>query len=589
MGSRLESNSTSIRKRIESRMRSALTFPWAIADITNIDTFDGEDGEEYEASTFGGFSDYMRRKKIKLQNLDAEIRANSKDNPPVFRGVVAHVNGYTQPSLSDLHALIVGYGGGFQQYLEGKTAVTHIIASNLTPKKKAEFARYRIVQPQWVIDSVRAGKLQPWDQYRVVDEGVTQKVLGFENGQVISQAKTQTRGYRDQTQSSWYTTQFQSQNGGGPPSSSQPTHASLMLPPGQERKQIEEPDADEEMMGESFDSETLEEIAAIENDQNSLDEDNHTATEVHTYSPDNEYHSPNLSADQPTNPEGLGGLMAAEETQRNLSTPPDATKPSEKRALTAEEHNARLLADPKMRKSSTVNPDFLKQYYQESRLHHLSTWKAELKSQLQALTQEKSASAKSQPKRKSGARRYIMHVDFDSFFAAVSLRNHPELVDKPVVIAHGTGSGSEIASCNYPARAFGVKNGMWMKAALNMCPDLKVLPYDYKAYEEASRLFYEAIIATDGIVQSVSIDEALVDITAHVLPAGGSDGTSVFEGSVFREQAKADEIAENLRKLIKENWLCGIGRNWQQHSPGKSCLTESKTCWSASDQAGASP
>jgi DNA repair protein REV1 len=32
------------------------------------------------------------------------------------------------------------------------------------------------------------------------------------------------------------------------------------------------------------------------------------------------------------------------------------------------------------------------------------------------------------------------------------------------VVAHGTGSaggnGSEIASCNYPAREFGVKNGM---------------------------------------------------------------------------------------------------------------------------------
>ena len=87
-----------------------------------------------------------------------------------------------------------------------------------------------------------------------------------------------------------------------------------------------------------------------------------------------------------------------------------------------------------------------------------------------------------------------MHVDFDSFFCAVSLKRAPEFVDKPAVVAHSPGSGSEIASCNYPARAFGVKNGMWMKRALELCPDLKVLPYDFPAYEEASQQFYDSIL-----------------------------------------------------------------------------------------------
>lgn len=113
----------------------------------------------------------MRRKKIKLQNLDAEIRSSSPDRPPIFRGVVAHVNGYTQPSLQDLHRLIVSHGGGFLQYLDGKTAATHIIASSLTLKKREEFKRYRIVKPAWVVESIKAGRLLPWDAFRVVDEG----------------------------------------------------------------------------------------------------------------------------------------------------------------------------------------------------------------------------------------------------------------------------------------------------------------------------------------------------------------------------------------------------------------------------------
>lgn len=92
MGSRLEQKSTEVRKRIEAH------------------EFKGENGEEYGASAFGGFTDYFRRKKIKLQNLDAELREQSADKPQIFRGVVCHVNGYTQPSLNDLHVMIVQHG-----------------------------------------------------------------------------------------------------------------------------------------------------------------------------------------------------------------------------------------------------------------------------------------------------------------------------------------------------------------------------------------------------------------------------------------------------------------------------------------------
>jgi DNA repair protein REV1 len=170
-----------------------------------------------------------------------------------------------------------------------------------------------------------------------------------------------------------------------------------------------------------------------------------------------------------------------------------------------------------------------------------------------------------QARRKPGGRRYVLHVDFDSFFAAVSLKKNPEYVDKPAVVAHSTGTGSEIASCNYPAREFGVKNGMWMKRALELCPDLKVLPYDFPAYEEASRCFYEAILEMGGTVQSVSVDEALVDVTSTILNATGSQGVGVDEGSIWREQEKADQFANTLRNNIKVATGCdvsvGIGGN----------------------------
>ncbi|KAJ4992968.1 impB/mucB/samB family protein [Stagonosporopsis vannaccii] len=532
MGSRLQKNSDSVRKRIAAH------------------TFDSEDGDEYGASAFGGFNDYFRRKKIKLQNLDADIRAQAADKPQLFRGIVAHVNGYTQPSLNDLHTLLVQHGGGFMQYLDGKTTVTHIIASSLTPKKAVEFRQYRIVKPAWVVDSIAAGRLLPWADYRVVDEGETQKVLAFSRGGVVSAANTRPRGYRDQTDNSCQT-----------PNSSRYSHQKLPtpdddaiedLPPSH---QPEEPSTKAKDKGTNLVTppKTSPALAPSPSPDEfgSIDD---IADELH----DSLYADP-----APANPPPR---------KRRKSTPPQdrihaaevAANPR-KTELTAEEHNAILLRDPKIRKSTVVDPNFLQQYYRESRLHHLSTWKADLKSQLQAMASEKTATQKARQKRNPASRRYVLHVDFDSFFAAVSLKKNPEYKNKPAVVAHGQGSGSEIASCNYPARNYGVKNGMWMKRAMELCPDLKILPYDFPAYEEASRAFYDAILATGGLVQSVSIDEALIDVSNICIAVGGSDGRQMNEGAVYREQAKADEIAKSLREQVKLRTDCdvsvGIGGN----------------------------
>ncbi|KAF2011898.1 DNA repair protein [Aaosphaeria arxii CBS 175.79] len=561
MGSRLEANSNAVRKRIANH------------------TFEDEEGDEYEGSAFGGFSDYFRRKKIKLQNLDAEIRAQSTQVPPIFRGVVAHVNGYTQPSLNDLHTMIVQHGGGFMQYLDGKTTVTHIIASSLTPKKAVEFKRYRIVKPAWVVDSIQAGKLLPWNDYRVVDEGENQKLLAFDSGVVTSRTNFKSRGYRDQTENSWYTSQLRGSQAG---SSSKNNASNSPFP----QQLTSAPEDDIEELPDHIDRASSNQRLTRTNIDVQPPADLETHSKIHhSRDPTKAFaqqplvndmegetsHAINYQSEdiqEVSNPDATATRAASPQHDERVMDWIDRAKdqdPATKKILTAEEHNAILLRDPKIRKSTVVDPNFLEQYYRESRLHHLSTWKADLKSQLQALANQKTSSQKLQQKRAPGTRRYVLHVDFDSFFAAVSLKKHPHLKDKPAVVAHGNGSGSEIASCNYPARTFGVKNGMWMKKALELCPDLNILPYDFPAYEEASRAFYDVILATDGVVQSVSIDEALIDISATCIAAAGSDGKNLSEGSIYREQAKADELAQTLRDNVKVRTDCnvsvGIGGN----------------------------
>ncbi|KAF7547955.1 hypothetical protein G7046_g8841 [Stylonectria norvegica] len=519
MGTVLDKNSAQVRKRIEQH------------------AFTDEGGDEYEGSEFGGFGDYFRRKKLKLQNLDADMRSSS-GKPEIFKGIVAHVTGYTQPPLQVLHREIVQHGGGFLQYLDSKTMATHIIASTLPPKKSVDFSRYRIVKPAWIIDSVKAGKLLPWAEYRVLDEGPRQKVLKFDGGGGLTQSSPQARkGYREQSDNSFYTSQLKNASLSSQSLSqvaqklSTPTRPPFRTP-------------------------------GLTPDSTEVDTPSFKVPALPGKTPSNEEEDPKVSIQ---NPEGSPSPAYRPDSGLEGTRSLDQAKvPEFPDNMTSEEHNAWLLSDPRLRKSSTANPDFLKQFYSESRLHHLSTWKSELKSQMQRLAAEKGP-AERKIKRRPGARRYIMHVDFDSFFCAVSLKRQPEYLDKPTVVAHSTGAGSEIASCNYPAREFGVTNGMWMKKALEVCPDLKVLPYDFPAYEDASRLFYEAILDIGGIVQSVSIDEALVDVTSIVLTAAGSQGTGVDEGSISREQEKVAELANDLRQKVKSRTGCavsvGIGDN----------------------------
>lgn len=414
--------------------------------------------------------------------------------------------------FGSLHRQIVEHGGGFLQYLDSKTMATHIIASTLPPKKTVDFSRYRIVKPAWITDSIAAGKLLSWGEYRVLDEGPRQKVLKFDGSKGLTQASpVAKKGYSEQIDNSFYTYQLK---GAGPES--------------QRWSQVVQ-QAGNSSAAKDIDPDTN---LSATNDQGS---DAVNEGVVKTEAPD---------------PPAAQGI------------PPPPSKPVGE--MTSEEHNAWVLSDPKLREASCQNPNFLQKFYAESRLHHLSTWKAELKSSMQKLATEKGLTER-KSKSKPGSRKYIMHVDFDSFFCAVSLKKYPEYATLPTVVAHGSGSSSEIASSNYPAREFGIKNGMWMKRATEMCPDLKVIPYDFPAYENASRLFYEAIMEVGGIVQSVSIDEALIDATDVILNGLGSQDTTIRESSIRSEQEKAEELALDLRRKIKEKTGCevsvGIGNN----------------------------
>ena len=61
--------------------------------------------------------------------------------------------------------------------------------------------------------------------------------------------------------------------------------------------------------------------------------------------------------------------------------------------------------------------------------------------------------------------RRIIHVDMDAFYAAVEVRDNPDLAGKPLMIGALPSERGVIATCSYEARKFGVRSAMSSKEA----------------------------------------------------------------------------------------------------------------------------
>jgi DNA repair protein REV1 len=202
---------------------------------------------------------------------------------------------------------------------------------------------------------------------------------------------------------------------------------------------------------------------------------------------------------------------------------------------------------------------FIESFFASSRLHHLSTWKADLSEfVLQHMHSNPQKYRSSSPQEPC---RTIMHVDMDCFFASVGIRDRPHLANKPVAVAHATNSmnhssfsSSEVASCNYEARKRGLKNGMYLGSAKYLAPDLAIIPYEFDKYDAASKELYRVLLNHADYVQAVSCDEAYVDITYMLQQRIGHD-----------QEHSARSIAEEIRILVFEATSChasvGISHN----------------------------
>ncbi|NP_001334532.1 DNA polymerase kappa isoform X3 [Mus musculus] len=106
----------------------------------------------------------------------------------------------------------------------------------------------------------------------------------------------------------------------------------------------------------------------------------------------------------------------------------------------------------------------------------------------------------------------IVHVDMDAFYAAVEMRDNPELKDKPIAV----GSMSMLATSNYHARRFGVRAAMPGFIAKRLCPQLIIVPPNFDKYRAVSKEVKEILAEYDPNFMAMSLDEAYLNITQHL-------------------------------------------------------------------------
>ena len=145
--------------------------------------------------------------------------------------------------------------------------------------------------------------------------------------------------------------------------------------------------------------------------------------------------------------------------------------------------------------------------------------------------------------------RTILHSDMNCFYASVEMLHHPELAGKPMAVGgdpearHGI-----VLTADYAAKRRGVKTGMALWQARQVCPDIIFLPPRMDLYLRFSRMAQEIYAEYTDKREPYGIDESWLDVTDSVSLKG--DGYHI-----------AQEISCRMKKELGITVSVGVSFN----------------------------
>ncbi|MEE3267637.1 MAG: DNA polymerase IV, partial [Pseudomonadota bacterium] len=156
--------------------------------------------------------------------------------------------------------------------------------------------------------------------------------------------------------------------------------------------------------------------------------------------------------------------------------------------------------------------------------------------------------------------RKIIHCDCDCFYAAVEMRDNPALTDIPIAIGGSVEQRGVVATCNYPARAFGIHSAMPMAQALKRCPHLTVIRGDMAKYKAVARQVFAIYRDVTELIEPLSLDEAFLDVSEVTL----HHGSATRMAEAIRHRVKQEVGITVSAGVAPNKFLAKIASDWRK-------------------------
>ena len=155
--------------------------------------------------------------------------------------------------------------------------------------------------------------------------------------------------------------------------------------------------------------------------------------------------------------------------------------------------------------------------------------------------------------------RKIIHLDMDCFYAAVELRDRPELLGKPIAVG-GSRTRGVVTTCSYEARKFGVHSAMSGVRARKLCPQLIFLPVNFDKYRAESKKIRSIMRKYTEVIEPLSLDEAYLDVTHSPLHKNSATLTAkALKDEIYKETGLKASVG-----VAPNKFLAKVASDWDK-------------------------
>lgn len=140
------------------------------------------------------------------------------------------------------------------------------------------------------------------------------------------------------------------------------------------------------------------------------------------------------------------------------------------------------------------------------------------------------------------------------------MRDNPALNDVPIAIGGSVEQRGVVATCNYPAREFGIHSAMPMAQALKRCPHLTVIRGDMAKYKAVARQVFAIYRDVTELIEPLSLDEAFLDVTDISL----CNGSATRMAEAIRQRIKQEVGITVSAGVAPNKFLAKIASDWRK-------------------------